>query len=56
VTHFVVVLLVVWLRKSSTCGRVLWEAHVPIRIDVIASEIFFATRLDLGEGISIGLQ
>jgi hypothetical protein len=44
------------VEKSSAGGRVHWEAHVPIGIDAIDSEILFATRLDLGEGTFIVLQ
>jgi hypothetical protein len=44
------------VEKSPAGGRVLWKAHVPIRMGAIASGILFATRLDLGEGIFITLQ
>ena len=44
------------VEKSPAGGRILWEARVPVRIDAIASEILFATRLDLGEGAFIAQQ
>jgi hypothetical protein len=44
------------VEKSPAGGRILWEARVPVRIDAIASEILFATRLDLGEGTFIAPQ
>lgn len=44
------------VEKSPAGGRVLWEARVPVRIDAIASEILFATRLDLGGGTFVALK
>jgi hypothetical protein len=44
------------VEKSPAGGRVLWEAHVPIRVDASAREFVLGTRLDLGEGTFIAQQ